>query len=355
MRRVSAYIVAVALVASASGPAILVAQERLPVAGGQVAEFGERLPLSTFDNLNAGVGGPARIDLVHVVGKKPVLLVSWIPKDTRSEQFLQDVQKLTDEIGPQKIVLYGVSRASFGATDTQPIRERIQALKIHVPVLNDSGFRLFKQLQEDPGPYLSILDADGRLRLANGVSLKQTLEYRMTLEDAIRRVADTGQLGTYGRLLKYYPATEMVGKKCPDFEAPEIGTGGTRRWSSMLASDRLNILIFWSVDCPHCRVSLPKINAWLKEHPDGLNVISAAMVPTDAAKTKTEEFCKTSGFVFPTLLDQRSEIKELYHIISTPTTLIIRPDGVVDSVLTSGDVNYGQTFEAKKKALLKRS
>jgi peroxiredoxin len=338
--------------------AVLVAVTTVPVVAstppGTRASFGEPFPLSTFDNLNPDAGGPARIDLVGSVGKKPVVFYSWLPGDPRSERVFQELQSLTDELGADHIVLYGVARLPLGSTDTLPIRGRIQALKIHVPVLHDSGYVLFKELEEEPGPYISILDAQGMLRLANGVSLKQTLEYRMTVADAIRRVASTGQLGTYGRLLRYYPAIEMIGKKCPDFEAPELTGATVRRWSSMLASDRLNILVFWSVDCPHCRVSLPKMNAWLKDHPEGLNVVSAAIIGNDTTRTKTEEFCKANGFVFTTLVDQKSQIGTLYQVISTPTILIIRPDGVVDSVF-SGEINYGPTFEAKKKELLKRT
>ena len=319
----------------------------------QRATFGEKFPLSTFDNLNQA-GGPARIDLVNVVGKKPVVLCSWTPGDPRSERIFQEVQALTDELGVDHVVLYGIARPPFGSSDTLPLRAKIQDMKIHVPVLHDSSYILFKALEEEPGPDVSILDADGKLRLSNGVSLKQTIEYRMTLADAIRRVATSGQLGTYGKLLKYYPATEMVGQKCPDFEASELGGGAPKRFASMIAPNRLNVLVFWSVDCPHCRASLPKMNDWIKEHPEGMNVVSAAMVPNEVTRTKTEEFCKANGFAFPTLVDTKAQIMSLYQVISTPTILIIRPDGVVDSVF-SGEIDFGPTFEAKKKELLKRT
>jgi peroxiredoxin len=326
----------------------------VPKSSSQRATFGEKFPLSTFDNLNQDAGGPARIDLVNVVGKKPVVLYSWTPGDPRSERVFQELQALTDELGPDKVVLFGVTRPPFGSTDTLPIRAKIQDLKIHVPVLHDSSYILFKSLEEEPGPYLSILDAEGRLRLANGVSLKQTIEYKMTLADAIRRVATTGQLGTYGKLLKYFPAVEMVGQKCPDFEAVELGGAAPRKFASMIAPDRVNVLVFWSVDCPHCRASLPKMNTWIKEHPEGVNVVSAAAISSEVTRTKTEEFCKANGFTFPTLVDQRSQIMMLYQVISTPTIMIIRPDGVVDSVY-AGEFNFGTTVEAKKKELLKRT
>jgi hypothetical protein len=55
----------------------------------------------------------------------------------------------------------------------------------------------------------------------------------------------------------------------------------------MLSSTKVNVLAFWSVDCPHCKVSLPKLNEWLKGHQDGMNVIGAARVTDDATKIRT--------------------------------------------------------------------
>ena len=57
----------------------------------------------------------------------------------------------------------------------------------------------------------------------------------------------------------------------------------------MIKEDHVNVLIFWSVNCQHCRRELPLINAWLKQNQDGLNVISAAGVPDAVTKTRTDE------------------------------------------------------------------
>ena len=46
-----------------------------------------------------------------------------------------------------------------------------------------------------------------------------------------------------------------------------------------------------------------------------------------------------------------AKIGEMFMIISTPTFLIIRPDGVIDSVILSGLENLEKTLEAKKREL----
>src|SRR5215510_4942526 len=142
MRLLTTSLLASVLAASVPGAAVPPLRD-----ASQRATFGEKFPLSTFDNLNTDAGGPSRIDLVNVVGKKPVLLYSWIPGDPRSEKVFQELQALTDELGADRIVLYGVTRPPFGSTDTLPIRARIQDLKIHVPVLHDSSYLLFKALE----------------------------------------------------------------------------------------------------------------------------------------------------------------------------------------------------------------
>ncbi len=324
-----------------------------------LAEFGQVFPAGIYPNLNAGAGGAPKIDLKDLIGKRPIVLCYWIPDHVRSEDTLKEAQAIADEAGPSKLVLFGVATPPVGsspATDADWVRkakDRIAALKIHIPVLEDEGFKIGRLIGVRSVPSLSVLDGEGRLRMANAGSLKQPLEYNLDVAAALRRVAGSGQLGTYGSLPTYYPATEMVGRKCPDFEAPIVGGGAPKKSSSLLAPDKVNVLIFWAQDCPHCRKSLPEINAYVKAHPAGINVLTAAKVLNDAGRTQTEEFCKQKGFVFPTVLDQDLSVGQQFMVTSTPTVFIIRPDGVIDSVLFSGETDYAPIFETKKRQLLK--
>lgn len=319
----------------------------------QPVEFGGAFPAAKFTNLNASPGQPALIDLATYLGKKPIVFVYWMAGNPRSEKILLEVQSAVGRIGTEKVTFLPVAAPAYGTTDVTPITTRVAALKLTAPVLNDGGFRLLQELSVRAVPNIAIIDAEGRLRLANGGSLAQPLEYKLDVEGAIRRVATTGKLATYGTLETYYPVTELVGKKCPDFDAPLITDGIARPFSSMLSSDKVNVLVFWSVDCPHCKTSLPKLNEWLKSHQAGMNVISAARVTDDATKTRTAEYCRISGFVFPTFVDMDMQIGSAFQVTSTPTVVVIRPDGVVDSVLLSGETDLGAALEVKKRAILK--
>lgn len=319
--------------------------------GVEPVPFGRPFPPATFANLNTQAGGPPQIDLAEVLGKKPVLLFYWIAGNPRADELFLELQALVREIGLDRLALYGVALPRPGR-EADVITAKLRELKIEVPVLNDDGFRIGQQLRVQSVPNITILDAEGNLRLSNGALLIQELEYNMNVETAIRRVAEKGTLGTYGYLARYYAVKEFVGKKCPDFEAPLLSNGSVQSWYSMLSPDKINILIFWSIDCPHCRKLLPEVNQWLKENPGGANVVSAAKVANEAAKIKTREFCEANDIKFPTLVDGESEsgVAELFQVTSTPTTLIIRPDGMIASVLLSSIQDFGKAVEEAKRA-----
>ena len=46
------------------------------------------------------------------------------------------------------------------------------------------------------------------------------------------------------------------------------------------------------------------------------------------------------------------DITELFNVTTTPTILIIRPDGVIDSAMVTADSTFGATIERKKREIL---
>lgn len=317
----------------------------------EVARPGDPFPAGTFNVLNPVAGGPARVDLAASMGERPVLLYYWIAGNLRSEQVFGQLQELAGEL-EGKLTLYGVAMPRPG-NDAELIRKRIRELDIRVPVLEDEDFELGKRLRVRNVPNITLLDREGRLQLTNGASLPQMLEHGVVLEDAIRRIASTGTLRTYGKLGRYFPVKELEGKHCPDFTAPLLANSLEKRWHSLLDDEKLNVLVFWSVDCPHCRQSLPEINEWLRQNPEEINLFTAASVPNEAVRVKTREFCEFNNFLFPTLVDEGAQIGSLYQITTTPTILIIGPDGIIDSALVS-DVDFPAEIEDRKRRLLEK-
>ncbi len=317
------------------------------------AEFGAPFPAWSYPNLNEGAGGAATIDLAGVLGRVPVIFHYWMPGHQRSEQVLIELQTLVESLGPGKAVLFAVTTPPMGSTDLAPIRARIRDLKLRVPCLKDDGLRLAQQTNADRVPAIALVDREGKLRLTNGASLVQSVEYKTDLAGLVKRLAEKGTIGTYGALPRYDPVVELIGKKAPDFQLPAASDGVPTKLSSLLAADKVNVLVFWSVDCPHCKKSLPELSRWVAKNGADVNVISVARVTNDALKNQTKEFVRVNGLAFPTFLDQDFRAAQQYYVTATPTVLVLRPDGTVHSTMSATETNYSRFFEAQKKEIFK--
>lgn len=312
---------------------------------------GDPFPPGSYATLNTAAGGPDRIDLADYLGEKPIILYYWIAGNHRSEQVFREVQELAAELGRERIALFGVAVPRPGLDEAR-IRERIEAVGIRVPVLSDTDFRIGRRLAVSSVPNITVIDRSGRLRLTNGGSLAQVLGYELDLAKAIRNTAETGELLSYGYLDRYHAVRELEGKPAPDFSAPLLEDDVERSSDSLLVDGKVNVLIFWSVDCGHCRKYLPQINDWVRAHPDEVNVVSCAAVGSETARTKTREFSAEHGLVFPTIVDRGARIGDLYNITATPTVVIVGPDGVVNGAIVSTLTDFGRTMERKKRELL---
>jgi peroxiredoxin len=326
-----------------------------PVASPAVQRLqpGEPFPAGTFNNLNPI--GPDTIDLSADLGRRSVILYYWIAGNRRSEVVFQDLDRLTTELGPDSLALYGVCVPRKNLATAPQIRERLKMLGLRTPVIEDTGFTIGKRVGAERVPHITIIDAGGRLRLTNGASLVQTLTSGKNLADVIRQAAVTGELPTYEPLGRYYPVKELEGRPSPDFRAPLLANQVERRWRRLVDDEKLNVLVFWSIDCPHCRHELPEINTWLRDNQDDVNIVTCARTSDATDRARTKQFSDSNGFIFPTLVDQDAAIADLYGVTTTPTILIMGPDGVIDSAIVSHadhEGDFAETIEQKKRELL---
>ena len=97
--------------------------------------FGEEFKAGSVPNLNP-VAGPALIDLQRDLGERPVVLIYWIAGNQRSEDILLEFQAIGEELGRDKLAMFGVvvKRPGRGA---ELIRRRIDLRGITLPVIDD--------------------------------------------------------------------------------------------------------------------------------------------------------------------------------------------------------------------------
>ena len=305
----------------------------------------------SFKNLNPAAD-VSLVDLSKHRGKQTVVLAYMIAGNVRSEQLLKDVEDYVAGLKGDSIALYGIVYLQPDRGEDL-VRRRLAENGITSPVLEDEGFRLGQQLSVRSVPSVAVIDRDGNFKFTNGGSLRHQMERDLDLAGVLTRAADGKSIGTYGMLDLYHPVQELVGERCPDYSAKLVGQAeGERQLRSLLDPKKVNVWIYWSVECGHCRAYLPKFNEWMKANAETVNVITTAAVPNETVRIKTEEFCDLKGIGIPTMLDYENKVGDLYQITTTPTVLLMGPDGTVKRVLGSAEDFAAEIDEVRSELSL---
>ncbi|HXG66496.1 MAG TPA: redoxin domain-containing protein [Blastocatellia bacterium] len=86
------------------------------------------------------------------------------------------------------------------------------------------------------------------------------------------------------------------------------------------------LLDFWASWCAPCRIEMPHLEKLHREYKDkGLVVLGVN--DEDAATARA--FLKSKGYTFPTLVDDKREVSELYEVESIPTVFVINREGKI--------------------------
>lgn len=142
------------------------------------------------------------------------------------------------------------------------------------------------------------------------------------------------------------PASIMVGKPAPDFTL--TGLDGKQVTLSSLKG-KVVLLDFWATWCPPCVRSLPEINALYHENQS----VKVFAVNVGEGKAAINEFLKSKNLDLPVLMDTDEAVKQKYGIDGIPTTIIIKPDGVIQQVFVGmppgGKADIQRELTAAKK------
>jgi peroxiredoxin len=155
------------------------------------------------------------------------------------------------------------------------------------------------------------------------------------------------------RLPRYYPSEELVGEQFPDFILKEFKGDKRVKLSDYVKEDRVTALLFWHPNCKQCKTAMPGIVTGANSYAKWLDIISVVSLKNSDEARNAEDTIRAHKMEFPVLEDEGKRVKDLYKVLSTPTMFFIRPDGVIDSVYTKGDVNYVPVFSVRIRKILK--
>ena len=121
-----------------------------------------------------------------------------------------------------------------------------------------------------------------------------------------------------------------TGTVAPSFSLSGLH-GETMTLNALRAGGKPLLLIFSDPHCGPCNALLPEIGRWQRENTSKLSVALITRGTVEENRTKSAEHGLTQ-----VLLQQDREVAEQYQSYGTPSAVLIRPDGRIDSQLAMG-------------------
>ena len=295
----------------------------------------------------------AAFDLTARAGKgRPLALIYWAPGYPLAESTLGTFARFLKEQEPQ----YEVYAVAGRSEDQKPemLWERfcMLGLPADLPLLMDEAFGLYAQLGMTDVPNVALVDGAGRLVTAKIKALGEAVSRQpafLTGEQLIRLVAQGQPAPAIKDVPAYYPATALYGQCAPEFTLPEFGTGRDVSFSGRFPNGKSTLLLFWSSTCKHCQKEIPELLRHVRGHPGEFNVLSVALIKPDrpdgfSHRRVTEAYIRTNKIPWLVLDDSSGYAEDLYGVISTPTTFLISPTGLVAGAWFHPHENLDETI-----------
>jgi peroxiredoxin len=121
-----------------------------------------------------------------------------------------------------------------------------------------------------------------------------------------------------------------LGSQAPGFGLSGI-YGETLTLDSLRARGKPVLLLFTHPDCPACTALLPEIGRWQQEHASRLTVALVSRGTAEENRARSFEHGLTN-----VLLQDEWEVAKPYQVKTTPSALLVGPDGTIGSPLAAG-------------------
>lgn len=143
---------------------------------------------------------------------------------------------------------------------------------------------------------------------------------------------------TQGENLKY---GNEVGNIAPDFTLKDVN-GNVVTLSKM--KGKKVILNFWATTCPYCKIEMPELNRFIKNHKDDTILLA---VDLGENLSKVKDYLNGKGYEFTVLLDSDLKTAYDYKVQFIPMSYFIDKDGVIRAI-SNGAMTYDEIEEYYK-------
>lgn len=117
------------------------------------------------------------------------------------------------------------------------------------------------------------------------------------------------------------------GQPAPDFTL-SASDGTTYRLSELRG--RPVMINFWATWCGPCKEEMPAIDEAYQAYKGSGFIVLAVNVEESAAPV--DRYVSKLKLTFPVLLDPSGSVSARYRVRSLPTTVFVRPDGIIDGM-----------------------
>jgi peroxiredoxin len=263
--------------------------------------------------------------LVDIAGRKPVVILYWVPSVASSVDELKRFNEFAKGAAKSPVVFLSAARA-VDAQERNDVERVAATLKLSVPVLLDGNLTLAQEMKAQFLPNYFGLNAKGVVAFENLSSLVESTAQGKTLAAALTGAKDIPTLSAV-------PPRELrAGDMAPDFALPDMN-GKPYRLADALKSGKRALLIFWSAYCPHCQRELPRIQKFLDARKQPYEVLSVTRLTSEQDRTVTGAYLINNGITFPVLVDGGSVISR-YHVQGIPMWMVVDSNGRIVTVQT---------------------
>jgi peroxiredoxin len=132
-------------------------------------------------------------------------------------------------------------------------------------------------------------------------------------------------------LLAAAPAAALVGPGAPLAHITLPDTQGGEHQLAELVKDKVALIVYWSITCPHCRVEIPKLLALGRAYQGNPFVMLFVSTDGKAMAPAVSAYARRAGLPQPWLLDlgpgDSLPLADAYDLIATPGVLVLDKSG----------------------------